>query len=161
MTTTAPAVTRIEPDPALLDELDELDAFDADYADAFRLQARPREDARTWAAAALRGAEARGGLFATLVWRGVLGLRVARVGTACTVAGWRVAFETPERVVLAAGGGRMSGRMVFDIDDVGLTWTTMLVFHRPPARLTWQVAGGAHRALVPRCLLAAERALGA
>jgi hypothetical protein len=153
VTTAAPTVSRTEPDPVLIGD------FHADYADAVRIHTQAHHDARTWAAQILRGAEARRGFFATFVWRGILGLRIAPIGTPGTVAGWRIASETATRVVLAAEGRPISGRMVFDTSDVAVTWTTMLVFHRSIGRQIWDLAGRAHRAIEPRCLLTAERAL--
>lgn len=127
--------------------------FPADYWDCFRTAASPGPaDAREWARMSLRGAEAHNGRFSRLVWQGILGLRLAPIGTAETVAGWRITHETPDELVLDADGRLMTGRMVFALSGPDLTWTTMLDFHRPPARLIWSLVAPFHRALVPRCL---------
>jgi hypothetical protein len=49
--------------------------------------------------------------------------------------------------------------MAFQTSGAGATWTTMVRYHHPLARPVWQIAAYAHRALVPRCLVGARRAL--
>jgi hypothetical protein len=133
--------------------------FAADYSDAFRIDAEPGHSAGEWAQRSLRGAEAGHGLFSRMAWRGLLGLHLAAPGTPGTLVGWRIAVDEPERFVLETGGRLMSGRMVFELSDAAVTWTTMLRYHRPAARFVWAGAGHAHRALAPRCLENARRSL--
>jgi hypothetical protein len=144
------AVERVGPDGGLCAE------FEADYADAFIVAADGDRPARSWASAALGGAEVAGGLFARVAWHGVLGFELAPP-SAEVVAGWRVTTEQPERLVLDVDGRLMAGRIVFDAGDGGVRWTTMLRYHRPAAGRVWRVAGPVHRALAPRCLAQAAR----
>jgi hypothetical protein len=133
--------------------------FTPDYGDALRIAAVPGHRAREWAERSLRGAERRHGLFAGLVWHGLLGFQLAAPGTAATLVGWHVAVDEPDLFVVEADGRLMAGRMVFEACDTAVTWTTMLRYHRPVARPIWGAAAYAHRALTPRCLDAARRSL--
>lgn len=129
--------------------------FRADYGDAFRIAATSDAAVREWARLSLRGAE---GPFGDLVWHGVLGFRLASKGTPGTLVGWHVAVDEPDRFVVESDGRLMAGRMIFETGEADLTWTTMLRFHNPVARIVWAVVGNAHRALAPRCLEIAARA---
>ncbi|MBZ5739705.1 hypothetical protein [Nocardioides mangrovi] len=143
-----PVVTRIEPAGVVL-----VDGSPADYVDVFTVTGlahvpRPRDAATRLLAGAMRG----GGVFALAVWRGALGLQVApsRSGT---VAGWTVVADDAELLdLVATGGRRMQGRMLFESTASGLTWTTALRFGHPVAAPTWRALGPVHRALVPRLL---------
>lgn len=131
--------------------------FAADYADAFRIAAVRGHRASEWAQRTLSGADRGRGLFARLVWHGLLGFELAAPGTARTLVGWRITVDEPELLVLDADGRLMVGRMVFEACDTALTWTTMLRYHGLLARGIWAAAGYAHRALTPRCLQAAHQ----
>jgi len=132
--------------------------FPADYWDSFATTATGAS-AQQWARLSLRGAESAGGIFSLLIWQGLLGFNLDTPGAPGTVAGWRIADETPQRVVLDADGRLMQGRMVFEIAGQDTTWTTMIHYHHALARPIWTVASQVHRALVPRCLHGAQRAL--
>jgi hypothetical protein len=108
---------------------------------------------------ALRGADDANGAFSRLVWAGLLGFDLAPRGTPGTLYGWRVTTADQARFVMEADGARMAGRMVFDVEGDAVTWTTLLRFHTLPGRLVWSVAGHAHRAIAPRSLTQARRAL--
>lgn len=140
-------------DPRLVAE------FQADYSDAFRIDGPPGQPAREWARLSLSGAEANGRLFARLTWQGILGFRLAPRDVSGTLAGWRIVVDDPRQLVLQIDGWLMAGQLTFEVADTALTWTTMLRYHRPPARLVWAVAGRAHRSLVPRCLGSARHVL--
>lgn len=129
--------------------------FRADYVDTFHVEATTTP-AREWARLSLRAAE---GPFSGLIWQGILGFRLAAPTTPGTLVGWRIAVDEPERFVMDCDGRLMAGRMVFEKSDDVLTWTTMLRFHGRVGRAVWAVAGNAHRALAPRCLGAAARAV--
>jgi hypothetical protein len=133
--------------------------FVADYGDAFRIAAVPGHRAREWAEGSLRGADRGHGLFAGLVWHGLLGLQLAAPGTPGTLVGWQIAVDEPDLFTVEADGRLLAGRMVFQACDTAVTWTTMLHYHRPVARPIWGAAAYAHRALTPRCLDAARRSL--
>ena len=142
--------TRVEvPDSAVAD-------FALDYSDCFRVESVPGCTAAQWAWAALRGAD---GPFSRIVWEGILGFELAAPGTPDTLARWPIVHESPERFVLQADGRLMAGRMVFELDDDEVLWTTTLRFHRSIAAVVWAGAGPAHRRIAPRCLETGRRAL--
>ena len=132
--------------------------FPTDYWDCFATTATGGS-AQQWARLSLRGAQAGGGIFSLLVWQGVLGFNLDAFNAPGTVAGWRITDETPQRLVLDADGWLMRGRMVFEIVDQDVNWTTMLHYHRTLARRIWELAGHVHRAMVPRCLRDVRRTL--
>jgi hypothetical protein len=129
--------------------------FSPDYADCFRIASVADTTAADWARASLRGAD---GPFGRVVWQGLLGFRLAP-GTPGTLVGWPISHDTPERFVLESDGPLMAGRMVFELADGDVWWTTSLHFHRALARVIWAGAGPGHRRLAPRCLDQAHRRL--
>jgi hypothetical protein len=132
--------------------------FRADYWDCFATPATGGS-AEQWARLSLRGAESAGGVFKLLVWQGVLGFRLDAVNTPGTVAGWRITEAAPQRLTLDADGRLMRGRMVFEIVDGEVTWTTMLRYHQALGRRIWELAAHVHRATVPQSLGGAHRTL--
>jgi hypothetical protein len=132
--------------------------FRADYWDCFGAPASGA-GAHEWARLCLRGAQAAGGVFSRLVWHGVLRFDLEPVAADATLAGWRMTAEAPTRLILDVDGALMAGRLVFDTAGTDATWTTMLRYHHGLARPVWTLAGYAHRALVPRCMSGALRAL--
>jgi hypothetical protein len=125
---------------------------EADYSDRFRVETTIfPPSARVVATTLLAGSEAYGGAFARLVWKRTMGLDI-RLGDPHTVAGWAVDTDRYDQFVLACGGRRTSGLMVFDTTSTTISWTTALVFHTPVAALLWRGLGPVHRALVPRQL---------
>jgi hypothetical protein len=145
-------VTRITTAPAALTD------FPADYWDCFTTPAM-HGGADQWARTSLRGAQSLGGLFSLVVWQGVLGFSLDPPATPGTVAGWQITEQSPKRCVLDADGRLMRGRMIFEVAGGEATWTTMIHYHQPLARPIWKLAANAHRALVPRSLRGAQRAL--
>ena len=141
--------TRVDvPDSAVAD-------FSPDYADCFRVAAIPGQTAADWAGAALGGAD---GPFSRVVWQGILGFDLSS-GTPGTLVGWPIREDSAERFVLETGGRLMAGRMVFELVDDQVRWTTSLRFHGWAGRLVWASVGPAHRRIAPRCLNDADRRL--
>jgi hypothetical protein len=130
--------------------------FSPDYSDCFRVASLPDLTAADWARASLRGAE---GPFSRVVWQGLLGFKLASPGTPGTLVGWPIRHDTPERFVMESDGPLMAGRMVFELADGSVRWTTTLRFHGTIGRLIWAGAGPAHRRLAPRCLDQAHQKL--
>jgi hypothetical protein len=131
-----------------------------DYADAFAVVSPVPVPARVWAELALAsGPEVGHRTFGSVVWRGVLGFDLAPPGTPHTMVGWGIVADEPELFVLATDGRLMAARMIFALSGSTLTWTTALRFHRTAARAIWAVAQNVHRALAPRLLDKAARAL--
>jgi hypothetical protein len=130
--------------------------FEPDYSDCFQIASLPATTAADWATASLRGAD---GPFSRIVWQGLLGFELASSGTPGTLVGWPIREESRERFVMESGGRLMAGRMVFELVDESVRWTTTLRFHGTVGRLIWAGAGPAHRRVAPRCLDQAHRKL--
>ena len=136
------------PDSAVAD-------FAPDYSDCFEIESLPGRTAGDWARASLRGAD---GPFSRVVWQGLLGFRLAS-GAPGTLVGWPIRHDAPERFVMESDGRLMAGRMVFELVEESVRWTTTLRFHGTVGRLVWAGAGPAHRRIAPRCLDQAHRGL--
>ena len=148
--------TRVDVEPRAVAD------FAADYADCFQVPVGAgRGEPRDWARSALRGAEDPSGPFSRLVWQGLLGFDLAPRQAPGTLYGWRVTVEDGTAFVMEADGSRMAGRMVFTLSGGDVAWATLLRFHGLAGRLAWAAAGHAHRAVTPRCLVQAHRALAA
>jgi hypothetical protein len=153
MAASAPTPTRVEVGSVARARL-----VDADYADAFSVVSSAGRSAEEWARRALEsGAQAARRAFGLLVWHGLLGFRLAQPSTPGTVAGWSIIENEPGILVLHADGSLMTGRMVFQIVDSRVTWTTLLRYERSRARYVWAVAGHAHRAIVGPLLRRVDR----
>jgi hypothetical protein len=129
--------------------------FSPDYSDCFEIASLPGTTAADWARASLRGAD---GPFSRVVWQGLLGFRLAS-GAPGTLVGWPIRHDSPGRFVLESDGRLMAGRMVFELVDGSVRWTTTLRFHGTSGRVVWAAAGPAHRRIAPRCLDQAHRRL--
>ena len=143
------SATRVDvPDSAVAD-------FAPDYSDCFRAAAVPGRTAGDWARASLRGAD---GAFSRVVWQGILGFDLTS-GAPDTFVGWPIKEDTPERFLVETGGRLMAGRMVFELDDEEVRWTTSLRFHGSVGGSIWAVVGAAHRWIAPRALDKGRHAL--
>jgi hypothetical protein len=140
-------VTRVDVPEAL--------AAGVDYADCFRVAAVPGASAGDWARATLRGAD---GAFSRIVWQGILGFDLTS-GAPGTFVGWPITEDSPERFVMETGGRLMAGRMVFDVDETEVRWTTSLRYDGTIGRVIWAGAGAAHRRIAPRSLEGGRRRL--
>jgi len=130
-------------------------AAEFDYSDCFRAAAVPGAAAGDWARATLRGAD---GPFSRIVWQGILGFDLTS-GAPGTFVGWPITQDAPERFVMETGGRLMSGRMVFDVDETEVRWTTSLRYHGSIGPVIWAAAGPAHRRIAPRSLEIGRRRL--
>jgi len=130
--------------------------FAAEYWDSFAIAAVPAVAPREWARLSLRGAD---GVFGSVVWHRLLGFDLAAAATPGTLVGWQISRDSDDEYVLDVDGSLMAGRMVFAFVDNQVVWTTMLKFHNTTARRIWTLAGNAHRAIAPRALSRARRAM--
>jgi hypothetical protein len=143
------AAIRVDvPDSAVAD-------FAPDYSDCFRVDGVPGRTAGEWARATLRGAD---GAFSRVVWQGILGFRLTP-GAPGTFVGWSIREDSPERFVLQSEGRLMAGRMVFEVGELDVRWTTSLRYHGPVGPVIWAGAGPAHRRIAPRSLEGGRRRL--
>ena len=130
--------------------------FGAEDWDSFAIASVPGVAAREWARLSLRGAD---GVFGSVVWHRLLGFDLADGATPGTLVGWQIGQDCDDHFVLDVDGSLMTGRMVFAQPDETVVWTTMLRFHNVTARRIWTLAGNAHRAIAPRALSRARRAI--
>ena len=133
--------------------------FGADYWDAFRIADVRGVRPAAWARACLGGTDAAHRAFGIVVWGLLLGFDLAPPGADGTLVGWQVTTDTEDQFVMDADGSRMTGRMAFVRDGGELSWTTMLRHHSHSGPVVWSALAPVHRAIVPRNLTAARRAL--
>ncbi|HEY4269309.1 MAG TPA: hypothetical protein VGM94_14080 [Galbitalea sp.] len=133
--------------------------FGADYWDAFRITGLGGVRPSSWAAASLGAVEVAHRAFGIVVWGGLLGFDLAPRDTDGALVGWQVTADTQDQFFLDADGSRMAGRMAFTRDGDDLVWTTMLRHHSASGPRVWAVLSPVHRAIAPRSLMMARRAL--
>ncbi|MCK2215456.1 hypothetical protein MF672_016905 [Actinomadura sp. ATCC 31491] len=123
-----------------------------DYADVFTAATRAGATPEQWARAMFGDVPGPAGL---LIWRGFLGLRLARQPSPDTVAGWRVDGRGDDWIRLAARSWFLSAHLVVTTADGHVSLATFLRYDRFPGRLVWPPLSAVHRLLVPRVLRAA------
>jgi hypothetical protein len=120
-----------------------------DYADLFTLStdtgATPEQWARAMFGDVPRGAE-------LLIWRGLLGLRLARERSPATVAGWRIGGGGPDWIRLEAASWFLSGNLLVHTAGGRVSLGTFLRYDRRLARGWWPPLSAIHRRLVPGLL---------
>jgi hypothetical protein len=129
----------------------------ADYADTFSVSNTEFHTAEEWARAAFRTGSLRESK--QLVWRRALQLRLGPLDDPGRVAGWAVAENRPERLVLAADSWHFVARLVFDADPDRARVTTRVTYRHPAGRLVWAAVAPLHRRAVPDILAAAANRL--
>ncbi|MEU2351212.1 hypothetical protein [Modestobacter sp. NPDC049651] len=145
-------VTREVPGPVrALSSLDRID-----YADRFTLATAAAATPEQWARAMFGDVPSPA---EQLIWRGVLGFRLARGRSPATVAGWRIGGHGDDWIRLETASWALSADMLVQTARGQVTWTTCLRFDRPPGRAVWRPASAVHRRLVPGVLRAAASRL--
>ncbi|MEU4315440.1 hypothetical protein [Nocardia sp. NPDC024068] len=130
-----------------------------DYADRFALVAADAEAIGTpegWARAALRDAAGSKG---QIIWRGLLGLRLARESAPGQIAGWEIADHGAGWVTLAARSWLITGNLVVEVDAGGVSLSTFVHYERRIGAIVWKWAAPGHRRFAPELLTAARRIL--
>ena len=131
------AVRRV---PASADLLD-----GAQYAVAFQLRTPIRATPEQWARAVFEGAPSGFRAVLRLGWRFALGLRLGPRGAAGYVEGWTITDNSPTAIVLAADSRLLAARNVFAVDGDTATWTTLVRYDNPLARVLWGLAAPVHQ----------------
>jgi hypothetical protein len=127
-----------------------------DYADLFTVSTRAEATPERWARAMFGNVPSLGEL---LIWRGVLGLRLARGRSPGTVGGWRIGGRGADWIRLEAASGTLSCNLVVQTGDGLVSLASFLHYDRRLGRAIWPPLSAIHRRLVPRVLRgAAERA---
>ncbi|MFB4319585.1 hypothetical protein [Actinomadura sp. 21ATH] len=129
-----------------------------DYADRFGLAAGVDAGPERWARAMFGDVPSPGERF---IWRGLLGLRLARGRSPDTVAGWRVAGRGEDWIVLEAESWFLSGNLVVQVADGRVALSTFLRYERRLGAVVWPPLSAVHRRLVPGVLRGAAARIGA
>jgi hypothetical protein len=127
-----------------------------DYADLFTLRTKADATPERWARVMFGNVPSFGEL---LIWRGLLGLRLARGRSPATVGGWRIGGRGADWIRLEAASGALSCNLVVLAGDGRVSLATFLHYHRRRGRAVWVPLSAIHRRLVPGVLRgAASRA---
>ncbi|MFI1463769.1 hypothetical protein [Nocardia carnea] len=131
---------------------------DYHYADQFVLatNAAAAGTPEEWAHAALVEVAGRGG---QLIWRGLLGLRLARRSAPEQVAGWPIVERGDTWITLAAPSWMLTGNLVVEVGAEGVSLVTFIRYERPIGKWIWTRASRVHRRLAPGLLADAQRVL--
>ncbi|WP_068049576.1 hypothetical protein [Nocardia speluncae] len=129
-----------------------------DYSDQFTLLT---EAAATWAPEAWARAalDTVAGSKGQLIWRGLLGLRLARRSAPAQVAGWPVVESGDSWITLAARSWMLTGSLVIEIEENSVSLATFVRYERPVGERIWKRASQGHRRFAPELLPDAQRVL--
>ncbi|MFF4196787.1 DUF2867 domain-containing protein [Nonomuraea sp. NPDC001831] len=129
-----------------------------DYADHFALAGNSLAGATAerWARAMFGDVPSAGERF---IWRGLLGLRLARGRSPATVAGWRITARGDDWIRLAAASWFLTADLVVRAADGRVSLTTLLRYDRGLGRVVWPPLSAIHRRLAPRVLRGAAARL--
>ena len=120
-----------------------------DYVDLFTMPVDASASPEGWARA-MFGSEPSIG--EGLIWRVLLGLRLARGRSAGTVAGWRITGRGPDWIRLETRSPLMTANLVVRAAAGTVALATMIHHDRPAGRWLWAPASALHRLLVPGVL---------
>ncbi|WP_280397328.1 hypothetical protein [Nocardia carnea] len=128
------------------------------YADQFTLITNAAEigTPEEWARAAL---DTVAGIKGQLIWRGLLGLRLARRSAPEHVAGWAVAERGDSWITLAARSWMITGNLVVETGPESVSLATFVRYERPIGERIWTRAAHGHRRFAPELLSDAQRVL--
>jgi hypothetical protein len=122
---------------------------DPDYVDLFTLSTDTEAAPEQWARAMFGDVPSVAEL---LIWRGLLGLRLARGRSPTTVAGWRIAGRGHDWIRLEAASWFLSGNLLVQTADGQVSLATFLHYDRCVGRGVWPPLSAIHRRLVPGLL---------
>jgi hypothetical protein len=120
-----------------------------DYADLFTLTTTTEATPERWARAMFGNVPSLGEL---LIWRGVLGLRLARGRSPATVGGWRIGGRGADWIRLEAASASLSCNLLVQTGEGRVSLVTFLHYDRRLGRVVWPPLSGIHRRLVPGVL---------
>ena len=126
-----------------------------DYADLFTLSTPAEATPEGWARAMFGNVPSLG---ERLIWRGLLGLRLARGRSPATVGGWRIGGRGADWIRLEVASGFLTCNLLVQTADGRVSLATFLHYDRWLGRRLWPPLSAIHRRLVPGVLRgAAER----
>jgi len=129
-----------------------------DYADQFTIatNATVHETPEQWARAVLEDAAGPRG---QLIWRGVLGLRLAWRNRAGHVAGWEIVDSGPTWITVAARSWMLRGNLVIEVEEGSLSLATFVRYERAIGRKIWTRVAPRHRKAAPDLLAEAQQVM--
>jgi hypothetical protein len=136
--------------PASVRALGSLPAID--YADSFTLHTNAEATPERWARAMFGNVPSPGEL---LIWRGLLGLRLARGRSAATVGGWRIGGRGADWIRLETASAALSCNLVVQTGSGRVSLATFLHYDRRLGAGLWPPLSAIHRRLVPGVLRSA------
>jgi hypothetical protein len=122
---------------------------DPDYADLFTLSTDAEATPEQWARAMFGDVPSAAEL---LIWRGLLGLRLARGRSPDTVAGWQIGGRGADWIRLEAASAFLTGNLLVQTADGRVSLATFLRYDRCLGRGLWPPLSAVHRRLVPGVL---------
>jgi hypothetical protein len=122
---------------------------DPDYVDLFTLSTDVEAAPERWARAMFGDVPNPAEL---LIWRGLLGLRLARGRSPVTVAGWRIGGRGQDWIRLEAVSWFLTGNLLVQRADGQVSLATFLRYDRCVGRGVWPPLSAIHRRIVPGLL---------
>jgi hypothetical protein len=123
-----------------------------DYADSFTLHTNAEATPERWARAMFGNVPSPA---ERLIWRGFLGLRLARGRSAATVGGWRIGGRGADWIRLEAASAALSCNLVVQTGTGLVSLATFLHYDRRLGAGLWALLSAIHRRLVPGVLRSA------
>lgn len=123
------------------------------YADQFTLATTEKASPEQWARAMFGDVPSVGEL---MIWRVILGLRLAKGTSASTVAGWQIGDRGDDWIRLEATSWFLSANLIVDRSPGQVSLTTMVSYDRFPADILWTNLSKVHRRLSPGVLRDAD-----
>jgi Protein of unknown function (DUF2867) len=120
-----------------------------DYADLFTLRTTVEAAPERWAQAMFGNVPSPA---ERLIWRGLLGLRLARGRSPATVGGWRIGGRGADWIRLEAASASLTCNLVVQTAEGRVSLATFLHYDRRLGRAVWPPLSAIHRRLVPGVL---------
>jgi hypothetical protein len=120
-----------------------------DYADLFTLRTLTETSPERWARAMFGNVPSPA---ERLIWRGLLGLRLAPGRSAATVGGWRIGGRGADWIRLEVASALLTCNLVVKAADGQVSLATFLHYDRRLGRLLWPPLSALHRRLAPGVL---------
>jgi len=122
---------------------------DPDYVDLFTLSTGTRAAPERWARAMFGDVPSVAEL---LIWRDLLGLRLARGRSPATVGGWQIGGRGEDWIRLETASWFLTGNLLVQTADGRVSLATFLRYDRCLGRAWWPPLSVIHRRLVPGVL---------